>query len=133
MDRSGFRRMTTKDMRVNDIHNPLSMGMLESVELDDERLRPASVSSFKDDVPPATIVTHVIRVGNVAHIRGVTADASDIKAVIVNDKPARSTRGSYAEWEIALDAPQDEPLCVFAAAEDAYGNAEKIPHFVYAE
>jgi hypothetical protein len=130
MDRSGFRRMTTKDIRVNDIHGPISMGMLEDTEENDARLRPASVSSFKDDLPPATIITHAIRDGNVVRVRGTTADASDIKYVKVNGKPARSTRGSFAEWEIALDAPKGTPLEVSAFAEDAFGNIEKGVHKV---
>jgi hypothetical protein len=132
MDRSGFRRMTTKDIRVNDIHSPVSMGMLESTSLNDERLQPASVSSFKDDQPPVTVITHLVREGNIVHLRGATADASDIKAVHVNDKLARSVRGSFAEWEISLDAPADKPFCVFASSEDAFGNVENSPHLRYA-
>ena len=36
MDGSGFRRMTTKDMRVNDIHNPLSSGYVPSRDEDSD-------------------------------------------------------------------------------------------------
>jgi hypothetical protein len=51
----------------------------------------------------------------------------------VNDKKAQSIRGSFAEWEISLDAPQDKPFCAFASAEDSHGNVEMSPHIVYAE
>src|SRR5215472_15358920 len=65
MDRSGFRRMTTKDIRVNDIHNPLSMRWNDMGDDDDSkgtaRRSFRGVSSFRDDLPPATIITHAIR------------------------------------------------------------------------
>jgi hypothetical protein len=137
MDRSGFRRMTTKNIRVNDIHNPLSMRWPD--EGDDDNARQSArqsfrgVSSFRDDLAPATVITHAIRDGNVVRVRGTTTDASDIKAVTVNGKAARSTRGSYAEWEIALDAPRGKPFKITAASEDALGNVEVSPHVVVVE
>src|SRR5262249_36834903 len=131
MDRSGFRRMTTKDIRVNDIHNPLSMRWPDedSAEGPGASKRSfAGVSSFRDDLPPAAVIPHALRDGNVVRVCGTTADASDIKSVTVNGKAARSTRGSYAEWEIALDAPRGKACEVRAFAEDVHGNVEKGAH-----
>ena len=133
MDRSGFRRMTSKDMRVNDIHGPISMGMLDDVRTDDERLQPSSVSSFKDEMPPVTMITSVVRDGNTIRVRGSVADTSDIKKVLVNGKPARSTRDSYAEWEITLEAPVGKPFEVSAGSEDVNGYVEPRPHKIRVE
>ncbi|HVJ67336.1 MAG TPA: G8 domain-containing protein [Caulifigura sp.] len=134
MDRSGFRRMVTKDMRVNDIHNPLSMGMPELSESDrSDRQSFAGVSSFKDNLPPRTLITSIVRDGGIAHIRGSVADTSDIKRVLVNDRPARSTRASFAEWEVSLEASPHSPLHVRAFAEDIHGHVETSPHAVNLE
>ena len=115
MDGSGFRRMTTRDMRVNDIHNPLSSGYLPSRE-DSDRGIFRGVSSFRDDMPPTTVITGAVREGNLVLVRGSTADASDVRRVTVNGRPARSTRGSFAEWEIALNAPAGKSIEVEATA-----------------
>jgi hypothetical protein len=133
MDRSGFRRMTSKDMRVNDIHNPLSMGLLpessyEEVGSGANRRAQGGISSFKDDLPPVTLITRVVRDGNVVQVTGSVADSSDIKSVTVNGRVARSIRGSYAEWDATLDAPAGKPLELSAQAVDVNGHAEKTPH-----
>ncbi|MES2792962.1 MAG: G8 domain-containing protein [Planctomycetota bacterium] len=134
MDRSGFRRMTTKEMRVNDIHNPLSMGMPTSSEGEQtERRGSGGVSSFKDSLPPTTMITSAVRDGNIVRIRGSVADTSDIKRVTVNNRPAQITRGSYAEWEITLEAPSGSPLEVSAVSEDVNGHVEQSPHLVRVE
>ncbi len=52
MDRSGYRRITTREMRVNDIHNPLSMGLPPREEESEGRRSFGGVSSFKDELPP---------------------------------------------------------------------------------
>lgn len=127
MDGSGFRRMTSRDMRVNDIHNPLSSGYMPSEE-DGGRGAFRGVSSFRDDLPPVTMITEVVRDGNVVHVRGSTADASDVRSVVVNGRPARSVRDAYAEWEAVLDAPAADPVQVSASAVDVNGHAEKTPH-----
>ncbi len=129
MDRSGFRRMTTKDMRVNDIHNPLSSGYVPSRgEADSGAFR--GTSSFRDDMPPTTVITSAVREGNLVLVKGSTADASDVRRVMVNGRPARSTRSSFAEWEIALDAPPDKPLEIRAHSEDVHGHQEPRPHLI---
>ena len=129
MDGSGFRRMTTKDMRVNDIHNPLSSGYVPSKEDADRGRLPGPVQ-LPDDMPPTTVITSAVRDGNLVVVKGSTADTSDVRRVTVNGRPARSTRGSFAEWEIALDAPAGKPLEVAATSEDVRGHVEPRPHVV---
>jgi hypothetical protein len=124
MDRSGFRRMTTKEMRVNDIHNPLSMGPPSR----EEKASFRGMSSFVDSLAPVTLITSAVRDGNSIRICGSVSDTSDIKYVKVNGRPARSTRGSFAEWEITLDAPAGQAFDIAAFAEDASGNVERGGH-----
>jgi hypothetical protein len=129
MDRSGFRRMTTRDMRVNDIHNPLSSGYVPSRnEASAGAFR--GMSSFRDDMPPTTVVTSAVREGNLVTVKGTSSDTSDVRRVTVNGRPARSTRDSFAEWEIALDAPAGRPFEIAAGAEDVHGHVEPRPHIV---
>ncbi len=133
MDRSGYRRMTTREMRVNDIHNPLSMGLPPEEDERAARRGFGGVSSFRDDLPPTTVITRGVLDGSIVRIEGAVADASDIKRVMVNGTPARSTRGSFAEWEITLEMPASGKLEVSAAAEDVNGHAEQFPHVVLIE
>lgn len=133
MDRSGFRRMTTKEMRVNDIHNPLSMGMPKYTEGESESTARRSfrgVSSFRDDLPPVTMITSVVRDGHLVQVRGSVADTSAIRHVTVNGKPARSTRDSFSEWEVSLDAVPESSLEIIATSEDVNGLVEIGPHRV---
>ncbi len=133
MDRSGYRRMTSKEMRVNDIHNPISMGLPESLGESGSKSGFGGVSSFKDTLPPVTIITSAIRTGNLVRVRGSVADTSDIRRVVVNGQQARSTRGSFAEWEITLEAPAGQRFEVAAFAEDVRGYVEKGAHKVVVE
>lgn len=134
MDRSGFRRMTTQDMRVNDIHNPLSMGLPANYDREAAALAGfGGVSSFRDDLPPTTMITSAVRDGSLVHVRGTVADSSEIKRVTVNDRAARSTRDSFTEWEITLEAPVGQPLSVVATAEDLNGFVEASPHQLQVE
>lgn len=129
MDRSGYRRITTKEMRVNDIHNPLSLGAISESE-PSKKASFRGMSSFLDDMPPATMITSAIRRGNLVHVKGAVADSSDIKHVTVNGQKARSTRGSFAEWEITLEAPAGQRAQITAFAEDVRGQVETNPHKV---
>jgi hypothetical protein len=87
-DGSGFRRMTTRDMLVDDIHNPLSSGYVSSrEEADWGAFR--SVSSFRDEMPPTTVITCAVRYGYLAVVKGTTADTSDVRRVTVNGRRAR--------------------------------------------
>jgi len=80
-----------------------------------------------DDLPPATVITHVVRKGSKLLVRGVTSDNGDVKTVTVNGAAARSTRPNFAEWEVELNTtPSDGRLQ--ASAVDAAGNVEPRPH-----
>jgi hypothetical protein len=121
--------MTTRDMRVNDIHNPLSSGYVPSRgEASAGAFR--GMSSFRDDMPPTTVITSAVREGNLVMVKGSASDTSDVRRVTVNGRPARSTRDSFAEWEIALDAPAGQPFEIEARAEDVRGHVEPRPHVV---
>jgi hypothetical protein len=124
MDRSGFRRLVSRDMKVNDIHNPISVGALSS----EGSRSSGGVSSFKDTLPPTTMITKVVRSGDIVQVFGSVADTSDIKHVSVNGQLARSTRGGFAEWEVTLEAPAEGAIELIAFAEDANGLLEQAPH-----
>jgi G8 domain len=79
-----------------------------------------------DDLPPTTVITHVVRNDGKLLVRGTTADNGTVTKVVVNGKEARATRANFAEWEITVDqAPRIE-----AFAQDAAGNVEKRAHVV---
>ncbi len=82
-----------------------------------------------DDLPPATVITHVgpVRGGKVS-VRGTTCDNGTVKSVLVNGKPARATAPNFAEWEIVLEGVKAGEVKFLARAEDAAGNVEKLPH-----
>jgi G8 domain len=81
-----------------------------------------------DDLPPATVITHV---GPVVEgkrtVRGTTSDNGTVKRVLVNGKEARAVAGNFAEWEAVVEEKAEK---VEAYAEDAAGNVEKRPHVV---
>jgi hypothetical protein len=79
-----------------------------------------------DDLPPATVVTAVSRKDGKLVVRGVTGDNGTVRRVVVNGIDAKATRDNFAEWEAVV------PMAgtVSARAEDAAGNAEKLPHEV---
>jgi hypothetical protein len=82
-----------------------------------------------DDLPPATVITHVARAGaGKLVVRGTTSDNGAVKRVVVNGKPARSLAANYAQWEVVLESQRPGPVRLTAHAEDAAGNVEKTPH-----
>ncbi len=84
-----------------------------------------------DDLPPATVITHVRRLeGNQVLVRGTTADNGPVKRVTVNGKEARAASSNFAEWEIVLENVPGGAFSCQALAEDAAGNVEKRPHRV---
>jgi hypothetical protein len=85
-----------------------------------------------DDLPPATVITHVRRKGNKVVVRGTTSDNGPVKRVLVNGKPARSLAANFSEWEVVLDAVAKGEVKLQAHAEDSAGNVEKLPHVVVA-
>lgn len=74
------------------------------------------------------MIASAIRTGNIVQVRGSVADSSNIKHVTINGQKARSTRDSFAEWEITLEAPAGQRFELAAFAEDLLGYVEKTPH-----
>jgi hypothetical protein len=80
-----------------------------------------------DDLPPATVITHVVRgEKGMLIVRGVACDNGTIAKVTVNDVPAKATRPNFAEWEAIV--PVAEVLR--SRAVDAEVNIEPVPHVV---
>ena len=78
-----------------------------------------------DDLPPTTVITHVVRqTGGKLIVRGTTADNGIVKRVVVNGKEAKATSPNFAEWEIELTNVRQESVNLDAHAEDAAGNIE---------
>ncbi|WP_442481961.1 G8 domain-containing protein [Aeoliella sp. SH292] len=134
MDGSGYRGLTTAQMRVNDIHNPMSMGPpnYDGEEPTDRRTY-GGVSSFRDDLPPTTLITRAVCEDNLVRVEGSVADASDIRQVLVNGQPAQSVQGSFAQWAIVLPRYPNEALVLTASAEDVNGLVEKHPHTLHVD
>jgi hypothetical protein len=84
-----------------------------------------------DDLPPATVITHVGRPkdGKVI-VRGHASDNGTVTKVLVNGQFARAVSPNFADWEIVLDKVQAGELKVTAHAEDDAGNVEKLSHEV---
>jgi hypothetical protein len=83
-----------------------------------------------DDLPPNTVITHIIPVGKDSLlVRGTSSDNGTIARVLVNGEKAKATRANFAEWEVTLTGVTGE-LSLRAHAEDAAGNVEKTPHLV---
>ena len=80
-----------------------------------------------DDLPPATVITRVIRTDSGLVVRGTCSDNGTVKRVTVNGQEAKATAANFTEWEITLGA---DTAKVEALAEDAAGNVEKTPAVV---
>ena len=83
-----------------------------------------------DDLPPATVITHIRQLKGKWIIRGTCTDNGTIRKVLVNGQEARGVRGNFAEWEIELDERLAGDLKVDARAEDDSRNIEQMPHVV---
>ncbi len=82
-----------------------------------------------DDLPPATVITHIRRLErNKVLVRGTTSDNGTVKRVVVNGQEARASRANFAAWEVVLQDLSGQE--VRAHAEDSAGNVEKRPHMV---
>lgn len=82
-----------------------------------------------DDQPPATVITSIVKVAEGWKVLGIAVDNGEIREVLVNGHPAKSTRANFAEWEITLqELPSDKH--VTAMSTDATGNVEKLKHVV---
>jgi len=79
-----------------------------------------------DDLPPATVITHVVRKGEQLVVTGTCADNGEVKKVVVNGQEAKATGPNFSQWEITLAAAKK----IFAHAADAAGNQEQLKHEV---
>ncbi|WP_425615615.1 G8 domain-containing protein [Anatilimnocola sp. NA78] len=82
-----------------------------------------------DDLPPATVITHVIRQDGKLIVRGTCSDNGEVKQVVVNGEPAKSAAANFSEWEVSLSGTSTK---LAAHAIDAAGNQEKLTHEVLA-
>jgi hypothetical protein len=85
-----------------------------------------------DDLPPATVVTGVIRQGSRVRVAGVSTDNNSVGHVAVTLSAGSSTRKVAAvvngiDWVAEWDVAPSGPLIVEAVAKDMAGNLEKIP------
>jgi hypothetical protein len=104
--------LTGPDSRVAEVRNVAFPKLLDPV----------------DDLPPATVITHVIPTGKDSLlVRGTASDNGTIAKVIVNDKEAKATRPNFAEWEVTLTGVGKDAT-LRAQAEDTAGNVEKTSH-----
>jgi hypothetical protein len=83
-----------------------------------------------DDLPPATVITHIRKSGATLVVRGTTADNGTVTKVLVNGQPARALAPNFAEWEAVLATTSGAIRQVQARATDAAGNVEPRPHIV---
>ena len=82
-----------------------------------------------DDLPPATVITHVTRQSDGSYlVGGSTSDNGSIARVLVNGQPAKATVDNFAQWQVVVPAPSIHDGRVVAAAEDSAGNAEQFKH-----
>src|SRR5262245_6158251 len=81
-----------------------------------------------DDLPPATVITHVQRQNGKLIVQGTCSDNGNVTRVVVNGHEAAALAPNLAIWEITLDGEQATGIA--AHAEDAAGNVEKLEHRV---
>jgi len=110
----------------------------EETPLTGDESRVAEVKGIKfpqlldpvDDLPPATVITHVLRRSNKLTVRGTTSDNGTVAKVLVNGHPASALTRNFAEWKVVLIDAGQGALEIRAHAEDAAGNIEKRPHML---
>ncbi len=81
-----------------------------------------------DDLPPATVITSVVKRGGKLLVSGTCSDNGTVKRVLVNDQRVKETSANFAIWEIELDTAAVK--AVSAHAEDEAGNVEALSHEV---
>lgn len=79
-----------------------------------------------DDLPPVTVITHVLDKKGQLLIRGTTSDNGSLSKVLVNGTDAKAIRPNFAEWEVTIDRPGSGRMQAHAV--DAAGNTEKHGH-----
>lgn len=83
-----------------------------------------------DDLPPTSVITQVVRDGDVLIVRGVASDNGQVTQVLVNGQPAKSLRGDFQEWEarVAASVHDGKTTAVTSQAKDSAGLEEVLPH-----
>lgn len=81
-----------------------------------------------DDMPPATMITHVVRHGETVRVSGTTIDNGEVSRVLVNGVEAEAGRPNFAEWSVTLPSGMVADGELRAHAEDEAGNTEPRPH-----
>jgi len=76
-----------------------------------------------DDLPPTSVITHVLRQGDKLLIRGTTADGGEVQSVTVNGQAVKSVATNFAQWEITLTAAGNPELKV--TSRDKAANEER--------
>ncbi|MBC8116469.1 MAG: hypothetical protein H7062_18925, partial [Candidatus Saccharimonas sp.] len=82
-----------------------------------------------DDLPPATVITHMTPRNGKLFVQGTCSDNGPVKRVLVNGQAAQSTSENLATWEITLD--RNGLSEIVARGEDETGNAELLPHTLF--
>jgi hypothetical protein len=81
-----------------------------------------------DDLPPATVITHVARQDDGSLlVRGTVIDNGEVRRVVVNGQDA-ALDSATGTWEASLPAPASAHGTVSAHSEDAAGNVERLAH-----
>ncbi|MEM9660102.1 MAG: hypothetical protein AAF961_17195, partial [Planctomycetota bacterium] len=83
-----------------------------------------------DDLPPATIVTGVRRVGDALRVIGVAIEDGDVASVQVNGVEAIATDDNFRQWTATAPVSMFGDGAIRAHAIDAAGNVEPQPHIV---
>ena len=83
-----------------------------------------------DDLPPATVITHVTPRDGKLLVQGTCSDNGPVKQVLVNGQTAKATSANLATWEITVDRNGLSEIA--AHGEDEAGNIERLPHTIFA-
>jgi hypothetical protein len=87
-----------------------------------------------DDLPPATVITHLRREGDKLLVRGTTSDNGRVKEVSISGVLAKASDANFAQWEaevpVANATAADGSLQLSAHAVDEAGNTEPRAHVI---
>ncbi|MGC4003781.1 MAG: G8 domain-containing protein [Pirellulales bacterium] len=127
LDRNVWRDVKMTEITNKQLHMPFSVGPPHG-EGENDRDYFYAIQGFVDDFSPHSVITKVVRSKDEVLVCGSSADSSVIKRVVVNGRPAYSTRENFGEWEVVFGVPADKEFQVTAVAEDALGNIEPKGH-----
>jgi hypothetical protein len=112
----------------NNYHQEAPLTGDESVVAEVKNVEWPKLLDMVDDLPPATIITSVRRVGDKLTVMGVSHDNGEVVSVTVNGRRAQIAAGpsGIANWSIELPLPADGNVSAHAA--DDAGNVERTVH-----